>query len=221
MMRTLQLFNVAMQRLAFGICLSLSIFLPLSLSWSPPVSAADDPQPLIEKAVTELLDELVARRAELETDKRKLFELVERVVVPLFDLQRISRLVLAANWRQASDGQRDDFGEEFKKLLIGTYATALFKYTGEEKIRFTGSEIKERKGRKFAKVQSEITIGGGVPVVVEYALIHGKNGWKIYNLTIGGINMVTSYRNTYAASIGNLGLNGVIESMKAVNAKQW
>ena len=184
--------------------------------------AQENPQLLIERTVQTLLDEFVSRRQEFEADKHKLFELVERVAVPLFDLKRISRLVLATHWRQANKAQREVFSKEFKKLLIGTYATALFQYTGEEKMTFTGSKITERKGRKLAVVNSEVALSGGPPIAVVYALILDKDdNWKIYNLTIAGLNLITNYRNTYAAAIDNLGLDGVIETMKASNAKQF
>ncbi len=184
-------------------------------------SAMEKPLMLIEQTVQTLLDEFTDKREWFEADKSKLFELVERVAVPLFDFKRITKLVLARNWRQASAQQRDEFGTEFKKLLIGTYAIALFQYTGDQKMTFTDSEITERKGRKFAVVHSEVALSAVPPVAVDYALILDKDGnWKIYNLTIGGINMITNYRNTYAAAIGNLGIDGVIESMKIANAKK-
>ncbi len=186
------------------------------------LTAQDKPHLVIEQTVQTLLDEFTDKRELFEADKGELFALVDRVAVPLFDFRRITKLVLASNWRQASKAQREAFGEEFKKLLIGTYATALFHYTGDEKMIFTGSEIKERKGRKFAVVKSEVALSSsGQPIAVDYAMILGKDGdWKIYNLTISGINMIINYRNTYAAAIGNLGMDGVIESMRATNAKQ-
>ena len=193
----------------------------VSASISSSASSAEKPQMMIEQTVQTLLDEFTDRRAALETDKGQLFALVEEVAVPLFDFTRISKLVLASHWRQASKQQREEFGEQFKKLLIGTYATALFRYTGDEEMTFIGSQITERKGRKFAVVNSKVTLSGGSPIAVDYSMIlDPDNGWKIYNLTIGGINMVTNYRNTYAAAIDNLGIDGIIESMKTANAKQ-
>ena len=201
----------------------LAVCLGLLVAAPTPAQPPEDPQPAIEEAVQILLDEFSVRRAEFESDPRELFALVERVVVPLFDLKRISRLVLATHGRQASPAQREAFGEAFKKLLIGTYATALFKYTGDQKMTFTGSKITERKGRKFAVVNSEVSLSGGSsPVAVVYALILDQDdAWKIYNLTIDGINLVINYRNAYAESIASQGLDGVIESMQASNAKLW
>ncbi len=190
-------------------------------------AALEKPAQLIEETVQTLLDQFTSQRERFEADELALFAMVDRVAVPLFNFERIAKLVLARNWRQASEQQRAEFAEQFKKLLINTYASALFQYTGNETVLFTGSKITERKGRKFAVVNSEVTLSGGAPIPVDYSLIleaaEGDGGsddggsWKIYNLSINGLNMVTNYRNTYAAAIDQLGLDGVIESMKQTN----
>jgi len=193
------------------------------LQWSLPARAQQPPGELIEGVVAGLLKELTARRAELKDDKQKLFELVDRIVVPVFDIPRISKLVMGKYWKRADASQRAAFAEEFKKLMIGSYATALFDYTGKETIDFTGVKLSERKGRKFAEVNSEVTLSTtNKPVPVDYSLLLGKDGkWRIYNLSIGGLNMITHYRATYAASIDSLGLDGLISSMKKVNSENY
>lgn len=200
----------------------------LLLASIPAAAAAlEKPDRLIEETVQTLLDQFTSQRERFEADELALFAMVDRVAVPLFNFERIAKLVLARNWRQASEQQRAEFAEQFKNLLINTYASALFQYTGNETVHFTGSKITERKGRKFAVVNSEVTLSGGAPIPVDYSLIleagEGDGGsddggnWKIYNLSINGLNMVTNYRNTYAAAIDKLGLDGVIESMKQTN----
>ncbi len=180
--------------------------------------AQEEPHLIIEKAVHTLLQEFSANREQFAADKTQLFELVDQLGGPLFDFQRISKLVLASNWKQASEQQRNEFIEEFKKLLIRTYAIALFNYTGKETIRIIGSEVRERKNRKLGKVKSEVILSGGQAVAVDYAMILDKDGhWKIYNLIISDFNMITNYRDTYGASVARLGLDGVIESMKESN----
>ena len=187
-----------------------------------PAMALDKPDLLIENTVQTLLDEFTSQRDQLEADKRKLFALVDRIAVPLFDFERISKLVLAKNWKRASKQQRKDFGEEFKKLLIGTYATALFHYTGTESMSFVGSIITERRGRKFAEVNTEVTLSNGPPIPVEYSMILSDDGqWKIFNLTIEGLNMITNYRNAYGSAINTQGIDGLIQSMKQANAKNF
>ena len=180
--------------------------------------ANPSPEQEISTAVDELLSEFTARRDELALDREALFDMVDRRTRPFFDFEKISKLVLAQNWKTASAAQRAAFGEEFRKLLIRTYATALFQYTGEEKMDFDSTEIKERGGLKSATVKSAVTLSDGPPIDVNYYMILGAdNHWKIYNMTIAGVNLVTNYRKTYGASIRSLGLDGLIESMREAN----
>lgn len=195
----------------------------VALFTAPPLPAAEKPQALIEQTVQDLLDQFTARREALESDQRALFALVDRVASPLFDFERIAKLVLAQNWRRASAQQRDEFRDEFRKLLIATYATALHKYSGDQRMVFNASKITERKGRKFAEIKSEVILADGAePIAVVYSLLlDQQDHWKIYNLTVGSLNMVVSYRNTYAALIGEHGLDGVLEKMKLSNAEYF
>jgi phospholipid transport system substrate-binding protein len=183
-------------------------------------SAQAAPEKSIEGAVQQLLDEFTARRDELETDKPALYAMVDRVTRPHFDFGKISKLILAKNWKSATESQRAEFSEQFRTLLIKTYATALFQYSGNEKMEFITSRVKEKNGVKSARVESEVTLSDGPGIPVNYSLIFGKdNTWKIYNMTIAGVNLVTSYRKTYGASIRSLGLDGLIESMREVNTR--
>jgi phospholipid transport system substrate-binding protein len=182
--------------------------------------ASDDPSEVVEKTVNELLDEFIAKREHLEGNNKELFALVDRIASPLFDFNYISRLVLAKSWKKASEEQRLQFSEEFKNLIIVTYATALFRYTGDETMEFGETGIKERKGVKFGTVNTEVTISGGAPIPVVYSLIKKPDeSWKIYNLTVGDLNLVLNYRNVIQSTIHNEGLDGMIASMKENNDK--
>ncbi|MGB5706101.1 MAG: ABC transporter substrate-binding protein [Arenicellales bacterium] len=178
------------------------------------------PEQAIEGAVQGLLDEFTKRRAELAGDKSALYAMVDKYTRSHFDFEKISKLVLAKNWKQATDSQRNAFSNEFRTLLIRTYATALFQYTGKETMEFKSSQIKERNGIKSAIVETEVNLSEGPGIQVTYSMVlDNSNNWKVYNMTIAGINMVTSYRKTYGASIRSLGLDGLIESMKDANAR--
>ena len=193
-----------------AICLGILISLP--------VRAESPPEQVIQMAVEELLEEFVLRRSELEGDHPALYHMVDRATHPYFDFGRISKLVLAQNWKSASTEQRRQFGEEFRKLLIRTYATALFQYTGNGSMAFSTTRIKERGGMKFATVESEITLEDGPSIPLKYSMVLASdNRWKIYNMTIAGVNLVTNYRKIYSTSIRSLGLDGLIGSMREAN----
>ncbi len=197
-----------------------SLALVLGLTPGQQAYGYDLPEEDIGGAVQQLLDQFTARRGELAGDKQTLYQMVDDITRPYFDFDKISKLVLAKNWKTANPTQRQEFAEEFRRLLIRTYATALFRYTGKEKMQFSSSKIKERSGVKTASLQSEVTLSDGPGIAVNYSLILGEDdNWKIYNMTIAGINLVTNYRKTYGASIRSLGLDGLIQAMKDTNNK--
>jgi phospholipid transport system substrate-binding protein len=182
-----------------------------------PAQSGVMPDQLVETTVNELIDRLESQRGELEQDKRKLYQMVEEVVVPHFELPVIARLVLAKYWRQATPAQREDFAEQFKKLLIRTYATALFEYTGKEKMEVKPTRIKE--GERRARDETEVTLPGAPPVPVNYSFLFTDGGeWKIYDVDIDGISLVTNYRSSYGDFIRDKGLDALIEELARKNA---
>ena len=204
----------------------LRYFLPFVLlcTMSLTVSSNVNKQPdfVLQQTIHEVFDQFVMQRDALEKDKRKLYRLVDELASPLFDFSHIAKLVLAKSWKSADADEKKQFETEFKKLLIVTYATALFQYTGEEKMVFQGAKITKQKDRLFAKVDSEITLGQGNPIPIVYSMIQNRQKqWKIYNLKIGSLNMVLNYRNVIQASIRSSGLQGTIAAIKENNDKVY
>ncbi|WP_424946329.1 MlaC/ttg2D family ABC transporter substrate-binding protein [Candidatus Spongiihabitans sp.] len=196
----------------------------LTLFATPQAGANDDPALIVEKTVNSLLEEFSEKRDQLEGNNSDLFELVDEIASPLFDFDYISKLVLAKNWKKASAQQRREFADEFKRLLIVTYATALFQYTGNETVEFGESAVKEKKGVRFGTVNTAVSLSeqGAMPVV--YSLIQDdrrddSHQWKIYNLTVGSLNMVLNYRAVIQALIHRDGLDGMIAGIKDNNDK--
>ncbi len=193
--------------------LAVTTALVLSL---PAFAAGPAPDELVETTINELIDELESRRSELAADKSKLYAMVEEVVVPHFSLPVIARLVLARHWREASEAQREAFAEEFKKLLIRTYATALFEYTGKEKMEVRPAKMKE--GERRARVETLVTLASGPAIPVNYSFLQdGDGSWKIYDVNIDGISLVTNYRSSYGQVISQRGLDALIEDLATRN----
>lgn len=206
----------------FGHTFFISIFI-LSAVVTNRVAANEDPATLIDTSVKKLFSEFTESRVQLESNKQELFALVDNTASPLFDFGYISKLVLGKNWKKATDVQKTEFAEEFKDLLIVTYATALFQYTGNEKMIFGETEFREKKSTQFAKVNTEVTLSaGGNPIPVVYDMIlRDQQDWKIYNLTVGDLNMVLNYRSVIQSSIHREGLDGMITMMKENNRKSY
>ena len=182
--------------------------------------AEDDPAELLDQTIQSALKEFIESKDRLAEDTPALLALLDRTVVPLFDFERITRLVLAKHWKKANQQQRDAFAVEFKRLMIATYSSALFKYDGRQFVRILGAEIKEKKQRLLATVRTELVFGDGAsPVPVDYFMIRADDGepWKIYNLSVAGLNMVINYRGVFQSSILEKGLTETIDSMRESN----
>ena len=201
-------------------CLGLVM---LSAVCQAPARAVDEqPAAVIQRAIDSVTASLATERKQLEENREQLFELIDRVASPLFDFDYIAKLILGTNWKMASVEQRKEFAHEIKRLLIATYATALFSYTGEEVIAFEETSVKQRKSVKFATVRGYFQSGDSSKFDMVYYLVQRPaENWKIYNLTVAELNVVLNYRNVIQASILKEGIAGMIASMKANNDKSY
>jgi phospholipid transport system substrate-binding protein len=137
--------------------------------------------------------------------------------MPHLDFEKMSKLALGKNWRVANDEQRVRFIEEFRLLLIRTYSTAMLEYTDEE-IRFL--PFRDDLSRKRVSVPMEVLQPGGPSIPMALSLYQNKqDAWKVYDVKIDGISLVTNYRSSFANEIRNGGMDKLIESLAERNAK--
>lgn len=182
-------------------------------------AAADvtPPEQLVRQVTDRVIALIKAHRDEYARDHEKLFAAVDTEVLPYFDFRVMSRSVLALNWRRASDAQRDRFVKEFRELLVRTYATALLKYN-DEKIRYL--PVFAKPDDKQVLVRTEIIpSGGGQNIPLNYSFYRSADGWKVYDVSIEGVSLVTNYRSTYAEKIRKDGLDALIASISADNRR--
>ena len=188
------------------------------LLFSSGLRAAILPDQLIRQTVERLIDELTERKAELERDRTQLYELVSRVIVEHIAVDKIAKLVLAQHWRNASLDQRIRFTDEFEKILIRTYASALFDYTGHEEMSFhplqlTGDE-------RTAVVRTDVKLPGVQAFPVNYKFLRLESGeWKIFDVTIEGSSLITIFQFSYARVIQTEGLDGLISQLEQKTAE--
>ena len=174
---------------------------------------AMEPNELIKKTTEELLSDFTANRATYEADKGRLYDMVNRVAIPHFDVDRMTKIVLGKHYANATEEQRTQFTEQFKTLLVRTYSQALFQYS-DEKISFVPA-IPYRDGMI---VREEIEVGAAVPVRLEYFLSKKDSGWKVYDVRIDGISLVTTFRNSYNITISRNGLPMLIADLQKKNS---
>ncbi len=172
------------------------------------------PNVIVHEKTDQILHLIEQKRSHYAHDRAALYAMVDKRIVPYFDFRRMSRWVLARYWRTATPAQRAAFTTQFRDLLVRTYATALLSYSGQ---RIAYLPYRGGNGR-HAMVKTEIIENnGGSNIPIDYMFVHKPIGWKVYDVTIDGVSLVTNYRSVYASKIRRGGLNGLIESMKRVN----
>ena len=173
--------------------------------------AAPAPNQLVRERTDKIISLLKVNKNTYAKDRKKLYTMVQEQVLPYFDFRAMSRLVLGKHWREASESQRDRFANEFRDLLVRTYATALLKYTNEEIAYFPFRMSAEEK---TVVVKTEVKQGSGGPTIpIHYSFYLTDNAWKVFDVAIDGISLVTTYRGTYAEKIRNGGMDALIASM--------
>jgi len=178
-------------------------------------------------AVAEMsADELVKQTAEdvlstIKSDKdiqagnqQKIFALAEEKILPNFDFERVCRMVLGKNWKSASPEQQAAFQKEFRSLLLRTYATALGKYKNQV-IEY--KPMRAEPGAKNVSVKTQILQPGGQPIAVDYSLVKGDSGWKVYDIVIESVSLVTNYRSQFSNEIRTNGLDSLNKKLAEKN----
>ena len=167
------------------------------------------PQELVRDTSSRMLSALRDEQDTIAENPGRLYELVADIVLPYFDFRRMSQWVLGKNWRRATPGQRERFVEEFRKLLVRTYGTALSEYA-DEKIVYL--PFAASNSARTVTVRTEIEQGGST-IPISYSMYNSREGWKVYDVAISGISLVTNYRSTFGSIIRSKGMDSLIDQL--------
>jgi phospholipid transport system substrate-binding protein len=141
---------------------------------------------------------------------RKAMELVESKVLPYFNFQRMTSLAVGRDWRTATPEQKKRLSEEFKTLLVRTYSNALTSYKNQT-VNYKPSKL--QASDTDVLVKTEIVQPGSKPVQLDYALEKQGDSWKVYDVIVAGVSLVTNYRDTFNQEIRNNGIDGLIQML--------
>ena len=169
------------------------------------------PAEMIRSASDVMLKDLDANRAAYRKDRTKLYELVDRVLLPNFDVNFAAQQVLGKYWRAASEQQRDRFVKAFYRSLLQTYGDAMLEFTGD-RIRFLPYQGDPTATR--ATVRSEVRRDGGSSVKVNYSLRKTESGWKAFDVVIEGISYVKSFQEDFASELEQKGLESLTQRLE-------
>ncbi|MBT3504835.1 MAG: ABC transporter substrate-binding protein [Piscirickettsiaceae bacterium] len=176
-----------------------------------------EPQALVKDASDRMLQALKDNEDKIEEDPRFVYGLVDDILLPNFDFAKMSKLALGKNWRKANTAQRERFIGEFRLLLVRTYTTAMLEYSDEEIVFLP---FRDDLAKKRVKVAMEILQPGGPSIPMALSMyLNKQNAWKVYDVKIDGISLVTNYRSTFAAEIRQGGMEKLIDNLAARNEK--
>jgi len=173
------------------------------------------PPDALAKSVT---DEVLAV---LRTDKdiqagsqKKVVDLVEKKVLPHFNFVRMTQLAVGRHWRDASPEQRKQLVEEFRSLLVQTYAATFTAYR-DQSIEYR--PLRMQPDDTDVVVRSLINQSGGKPVTVDYKMQKSNTGWKVYDVVVGDLSLVQSYRGSFNTEVQKGGIDGLLKALTEKN----
>ena len=168
----------------------------------------------MRKVSQDLLRDLDANRAGFAKDPQQLRVLVDKHLLPHFDVDYAARLVMGQHWRTASEAQRKRFIDAFYQSLMRNYGDAIVEFTAD---RLTILPFKGDPAAKTATVRTEVKRSNGTPVPVNYSLRATQQGWKAWDVTIEGISYVKNHRTDFGSEIAQKGIDAVIQRLEAQN----
>ena len=180
------------------------------------VSAQESPDALVKKNTTEILAAIKADKDLAAGNQKKIEKLAEEKILPLFNFMRMTQLAVGRNWKDASDAQKKSLVEEFRTLLVRTYSTSLTQFRNQTidvkptKMVATDTEV---------VVKTQIVQPGGQPIPIDYSMEKSGDSWKVYDVLIDGVSLVTNYRSSFNTEIQKSGIDGLIKSLSDRNSK--
>lgn len=190
--------------------------LMLALTLAAPVALAQGVAPdALLRAVSVKVIDIIRHDQDFQgADSAKIVSLVEANIAPLFDFVHMTRLAMARNWRLASPGQQSVLTEEFKTLLVRTYSIALAQYR-DQVVDF--KQLRAAPRATEVTVKSEVKQRGKQRMTLDYEMQKTPAGWKIYDVKVAGVRLVTTYREVFAEEVREGGVDGLIEFLVARN----
>ena len=189
--------------------------LAVVMALSAPVFAHADelgPDELVRQLSEDVIDILRNDEALRSGDTSAAVRLIEEAVLPHFNLRRMTMLAVGRDWREATPEQQERLVDAFYGMLVRTYSNALTQYR-DQTIEFR--PLRTRPDETTVRVQTFFRQPGAQSVSVDYVLERTDEGWKIFDVVVAGVSLVTNYRGTFTQEIRAGGIDGLIRSLEA------
>ena len=179
-----------------------------------PAIAQEAPDALVKRVSQEALQIIKTDPKVQAGDQARIRELIEAKLAPHFDIDRMTALAAGRAYRTATPEQKKRLGEEFKTLLIRTYSSALNQYRDQT---IDAKPLRADPNATDVTVRTEVIRPGQTPVEIDYSMGKTPSGWKAYDVIVGGVSLVTNYRDEFTEQVRTGGVDGLIRSLAAKN----
>jgi phospholipid transport system substrate-binding protein len=176
-----------------------------------PAAAQTAPDALVKTTADEVLNVIKSTK-----DKRALVEVVERKVLPNFDFKAMTRMAVGRHWREASAAQQQSLENAFRTLLVTTYTSALTQSTSAQQ-SVEVRPVNVKPSDDDVTVRTQVNDPGRKPIAIDYRLAKNGNGWKVYDVVVENLSLVTNYRGSFNSEISKSGIDGLIKALEAKN----
>ncbi len=186
-----------------------------TLAFASPAPSEEAPDVLVKRITMQVLDAAKNDKEIKAGNRRRIHKLVETMILPHVDFQRTTALTVGRYWREATPQQRQQLTDEFRALLMYTYAGALSQ-VGDQQIVF--KPLRADPADNEVEVRFEVIQPRRAdPVQVSYRLYKTPDGWKVYDVNVLGVWLIQTYKENFAAEIGKGGIDGLIHTLAEKN----
>lgn len=176
--------------------------------------AQEAPDALVKRVSQEVLQTIKSDPKIQSGDQARIREVMESKLAPNFDFERMTALAMGRNWRQATPEQQKQLVSQFKTLLVRTYSGALSQYR-DQTIDY--KPLRADPNATDVIVRTEVMRQGQQPVPIDYGMEKKDGAWKAYDVVVGGVSLVTNYRDEFTEQVRAGGIDGLIRTLTAKN----
>jgi phospholipid transport system substrate-binding protein len=196
----------------------LAALLAVSMAASFSAAAAEIPPDVLVKNTAQDVLTIIKQDKDIQSgNSQKVLQLVDAKVLPHFDFSHMAMLAVGRHWPKATPAQRQALIVEFRSLLVRTYSSSLTAYK-DQTIDY--KPLKLQPGDTDVKVKTVVNQPGGQPIPIDYSLEKTNNVWKVYDVAVDNVSLVTNYRGSFGSEIQSKGIDGLIKTLADKNRQE-
>ncbi len=206
-----------LKKLLLRSALAASLAAAVTAAVVPQIAFAQEaPDAIVRKNTNEILAAIKADKDLVAGNQKKIEKLADEKVLPYFNFVRMTQLAVGRNWRDANDVQKKSLIDEFRTLLVRTYSTSLTQFRNQT---IDVKPLKVAAAETEVVVKTQVNQPGGQAIPIDYSMEKSGDTWKVYDVLIDGVSLVTNYRSSFNTEIQKSGIDGLIKSLTERNAK--